>query len=218
MKAFPQIVGLLAILLLARPGLAQSASADTPSGADAGSAKSWAFNLVVDGYIIPHEQGYADPDFTADRGWLHLEARYNNEAYRTASLWFGRNFTTGKKLVLNFTPIIGGVFGKTNGIAPGGEASLTYKKVAVSISNYYLFDTGDRAASYYYSWPQFTYTPVSWFRTGIVAQRNKLLHTRLDTQRGFFAGVSHKQFEFTTYVFNLGWTDPTVVLEIGTSF
>ena len=39
----------------------------------------WAYNLTVDGYIIPNDQSYVDPVFTADRGWLHLEARYNYE-------------------------------------------------------------------------------------------------------------------------------------------
>lgn len=77
----------------------------------------------------------------ADRGWLHLEARYNNEDYRTGSLWFGRNFTAGKKLVFDATPIFGGVFGRTNGIAPGCDASLSYREIALSVSNYHVFNT-----------------------------------------------------------------------------
>jgi hypothetical protein len=51
-----------------------------------------------------------------------------------------------------------------------------------------------------------------------VAQRTKAYHDRLDTQRGFFVGISHKRIEFTTYIFNVGWTDPTAVLEVGFSF
>jgi hypothetical protein len=45
------------------------------------------------------------PDFSADRGRLHLESRYNNEALETGSLWAGYNFNAGKKLVLNVTPV-----------------------------------------------------------------------------------------------------------------
>jgi hypothetical protein len=56
---------------------------------------------------------------------------------------------------------------------------------------------------------------VDWFRVGLVAQRTKAFHTSLDTQRGFLVGVSHKKWEFTTYIFNTGFTDPTVVLEVG---
>jgi hypothetical protein len=205
------------VLLLAPASLAQSSPSRSQPTPDA-PPKSWAFNLVIDGYLIPNETGYADPTFAADRGWLHLEARYNNEDYHTGSLWFGRNFQAGKNLVLTVTPIIGGVFGRTNGIAPGCEASLTYKKFELSINNYYLFNTGNHSANYYYNWPQLTYSPLSWLHTGVVAQRNKILHTGLDTQRGFFVGLSHKQFEFTTYIFNVGWTDPTTVLELGASF
>ena len=92
-------------------------------------------------------------------------------------MWAGYNFSAGKNLVLNITPMIGGVFGRTNGIAPGCEASLTYKKVALSISNEYVFDTGGRSGNFYYSWPQLTYSPLEWFRVGLVAQRTKAFHT-----------------------------------------
>jgi len=58
--------------------------------------------------LSPPCQSYVSPDFSADRGWLHLEARYNNEALETGSLWAGYNFSVGKKLVLNATPMVGG--------------------------------------------------------------------------------------------------------------
>jgi hypothetical protein len=51
-----------------------------------------------------------------------------------------------------------------------------------------------------------------------VAQHTKAFHTSLDVQRGFLVGVSRKQVEFTTYIFNAGWTDPTVVLEVWLEF
>ncbi len=183
------------------------------------SAKEpWAYNLTLDGYALPDQQGYASPTLTADRDWLHLEARYNYENLRTGSLWLGYNFGVGKNLVLNVTPMLGGVFGRTTGIAPGCEASLTYKKIELSLTNEYVFDTGDKSGNFYYSWPQLTYSPLDWLHVGLVAQRTKAYQTSLDTQRGFFFGVSHKQLEFTAYIFNVGWTDPTAVLEVGFSF
>ena len=48
------------------------------SGGGASAATPWAFNLVMDGYIVPNDQSYVSPTFTADRKWLHLEARYND--------------------------------------------------------------------------------------------------------------------------------------------
>ena len=53
---------------------------------------------------------------------------------------------------------------------------------------------------------------------GAVAQRTKVYHTPLDTQRGFLVGVSHKNWDFTTYVFNPGASGTIVVLEAGVSF
>ena len=124
----------------------------------------------------------------------------------------------GKNLVFSITPMIGGVFGRTTGVAPGCEASLTYKKVELSVSNEFVFPTGKNATSFYYAWPQLTYAPFGWLRIGLVAQRTKAYHTELDTQRGFLVGFSHKKMDFTTYVFNAGWTQPTVVLEFRASF
>lgn len=198
--------------------LGQGTAGSAPAPSSNVSQNPWDFNFTIDGYMIPNETSYANPNFTADRDWLHLEARYNYENLRTGSLWVGYNFSAGKTLVLKVTPMIGGVFGRTTGIAPGCEASLTYKKVELSISNEYVFGTTNKSESFYYSWPQITYSPVDWFRVGAVAQHTQAFQTSLDVQRGFLVGVSHKQVEFTTYIFNAGWTDPTVVLELGVSF
>lgn len=51
-----------------------------------------------------------------------MEARYN-ENQTTGSLWAGYNFTAGKTLILNVTQVIGGAFGRTNGIVPGRGAA-----------------------------------------------------------------------------------------------
>ena len=180
MKATQQLAVIAVVVLLSGQLLGQG----TPTAAPSAAKNPWDYNLTVDGYIIPDEIGYVDPVFSANRGWLHLEARYNNENLRTGSLWVGYNFSAGKELVLEVTPMIGGVFGRTNGIAPGCEASLTYKKIELSISNEYVFDTTHKSGNFYYSWPQLTYSPVDWFRVGLVAQRTKAFHTSLDTVPG----------------------------------
>jgi hypothetical protein len=218
MKATQQLGVLVVVVLMSSQMLGQGTASSAPAKSSDAVKNPWAFNLTIDGYIIPNETSYANPTFTADRHRLHLEARYNYENLRTGSLWVGYNFSAGKKLVLNVTPMIGGVFGKSTGIAPSCEASLTYKKIELSISNEYVFDTTDKSGRFYYSWPQLTYSPVNWFRVGAVAQHTKAFQTSLDVQRGFLLGVSHKQVGFTTYIFNAGWIDPTVVLELGVSF
>jgi hypothetical protein len=207
-------------LLVAGQGLAQEAPPAKATGSSAATSnpEPWSTSLIVDGYIIPDQDAYVSPILTATHGRLHLEARYNYENLRTGSLWVGYNFSAGQTLVLSVTPMIGGVFGRTTGIAPGCAASLTYRKVELSVSNEYVFDTGDKAGNFYYSWPQLTYSATDWLRLGLVAQRTKAFQTRLDTQRGFLVGFNHKKAEFTTYIFNAGWTTPTVVLEAGWTF
>ncbi len=214
MRATQQLGGLAVVVLLGCKLFGQGPPAAAPAAAN----NQWDYNLTVDGYVIPDDTSYVNPVFTADRNWLHLEARYNDENLRTGSLWAGYNFSVGKKLLLEVTPMIGGVFGRTDGIAPGCEASLTYKKIELSITNEYVFDTTHKSGNFYYSWPQLTYSPVDWFRVGLVAQHNRAFHTSLDVQRGFLVGVSQKKLEFTTYIFNAGFTGPTVVLEAGVNF
>lgn len=192
---------------------ATAAKAETLSGTE-----PWAFSLTVDGYIVPSDQSYVDPVLTADHNWLHLEGRYNDENLRTGSIWVGYNLSWGDKVVLEFTPMLGGVFGRTTGIAPGIEAALTYKKLQLSLTNEYVFDTGDKAGNFYDSWPQLTYSALTWLNFGLVAQHTKAFETKFMLQPGFFAGVSYRKLTFTTYVFDVGRTDTSAVLEVAYTF
>jgi hypothetical protein len=73
----------------------------------------WEFSLSTFTYLAQHERDYVNPNFSADYGRLHLEARYNYEALKTGSVWIGynfRRFTIAKDLEINATPMLGGVF------------------------------------------------------------------------------------------------------------
>lgn len=218
MKTTQEVLILAIMVILSGSVLAQrpplGASAKSPDV----SKKPWAYSLTIDGYVVPNGQSFADPVFTADRNWLHLEARYNDENLRTGSMWVGYNFSTGQELVLSVTPMIGGVLGRSTGIAPGVEASLTYKRIQLWISSEYLFDTTDRSASFYSSWPELTYSPKAWLHVGLVGDHTKTYHTEFNVEPGLFVGFSHKKWEFTAYEFNVGSTNPTTVLEMSISF
>lgn len=205
------------VTLATSHALAQRGSAPPARPAPATNA-AWSFYLSADGYLEPGEQGYINPNISADHRWLHLEARYNYEDLRTGSLWLGYNIVTGQKLQLAITPMIGGVFGRTTGVAPGCEAALTYKKVQLAISNEYVFDTGDRSSNFFYNWPEITYSPRDWLHVGLVAQQTKIYHSPDDIQGGFLIGISHKKIDLTGYVFTLGPGTPTAVMEAGFSF
>ena len=178
----------------------------------------WEFNLSLSGNLGPHGQSYFSPTFTADRDTLHLEARYNYEAQQTGSFWVGYNLSVGKKLVLEATPMIGGVFGNVNGIAPGVEVTATYKKLQLYSANEYIFDTTTKSGNFFYTWTQLTYSPVPWFMAGYVVQRTRAYTTSLAIQRGLLLQVTHKNVTFSTQIFNMGETDPVVILALGYSF
>jgi hypothetical protein len=202
----------------ARPALAQETTASVPPASSNATPNPWAFSFTTSGYIVPDDQSYVSPDFSANRGWLHLEARYNDEALETGSLWAGYNFSAGKKLVLDVTPMVGSVFGNLNGVAPGYLITLTYKRVQLYSQGEYVFDTQSRGNSFFYNWNQITYSLLNWLEVGLVTQRTRVYHTSLDVQRGVLVGFSYKKLHFTTNVFNVGWTTPTEVLSLGIHF
>jgi hypothetical protein len=197
--------------------LAQTDASKTPASASA-PANPWEFNVSVSAYDVPDGQSYASPTLTADHNTLHLEARYNYEGLRTGSLWVGYNLSSGKKLILEATPMVGGVFGKVNGIAPGLEVTATYKKVQFYSANEYIFDTNTKSGDFFYTWTQLTYSPVPWFAAGYVAQRTRAYQTALDVQRGLLLQFTHNKATFSTQIFNIGETDPVLVFSVGYKF
>ena len=224
MKAREQLALLVMSVLVSGQTLGQTTPGSATIRPSASEAHPWEYTLTVDGYVVPKGTSYVNPVLTADHKWLHLEARFNDENLDTASLWVGYNFShgdvsAGDNWQFDFTPMIGGAFGRTNGIAVGCNVSLNYrKKIEASIGNEYIFDTASKSGDFYYGWPQLTYSPVEWFHVGAVVQHTATYHTPISIQRGFLVGFSHKKWELTTYVFDPGTASATGVLEWGVSF
>jgi hypothetical protein len=189
-----------------------------PKQTEEADRDAWSFEASGYGYIVPADQSYFSAIFRADRGRAHLEARYNYEDRHTGSIWVGYNVSVGDTLTLEVTPMVGGIFGNTRGVAPGYLLTLTHKKISFYSEGEFVFDTRNSDNSFFYSWNELTYSPATWLRVGLVAQRTRAYHTPLDVQRGLFAGVSYRRLDFTTYVFNLGWTHPTVVVATAVTF
>ena len=180
--------------------------------------KTWSFAASAYTYFVPDDREYVQPTFTADRNWLHLEARYNYEALDTGSAWVGYNFSGGDTLAWEFTPMIGGVFGDTAGIAPGYKGSLSWLKLELSSEGEYVFDSRSTSDSFFYNWSELTLGPAEWFRFGMVTQRTRLYKTDRDIQRGVLGGFSFKKVSLTGYVFNPDDEKPTFVLAVGLTF
>lgn len=200
------------------PTMEASATTNAPAPAVEETEQSqWSFSASVYTYIVPDEQNYAQPTVTADYDWLHLEARYNYEALKTGSAWVGYNFGGGEKLAWEITPMIGGVFGDLNGIAPGYKGTLSWWKLELYSEGEYVFDLGDSSESFFYNWLELTLAPVEWFRFGLVTQRTRVYQTDRDIQRGLLVGFTWKRLDFATYVFNPD-DKPTWVLAASLSF
>ncbi len=180
--------------------------------------KNWSFSISASTYIVPDDREYVQPTLTADYEWLHLETRYNYENLGTGSVWLGYNFSVGKEIVLEATPMLGGVFGQTNGIAPGYRFALSYGKLELSSEGEFVFDTGNSEDGFFYTWSELGITPVDWLRFGIAGQRTRAYQTAVDIQRGLFLGFTYKEIDLTTYVFNLDRARPTCVVSLGVSF
>ena len=195
-----------------------TATNTTPALTKEADEKAWSFSVAATTYIVPDSREYVQPTVTADRGWLHLEARYNYEALETGSAWIGYNFSGGEKLAWEFTPMLGGVFGDTTGIAPGYKGSLSWWKLELYSEGEYVFDTGTSSDSFFYNWSELTLAPVDWFRFGMVTQRTRAYQSNRDVQRGVLVRFSYKKVDLSAYVFNPDEDKATFVLGVGLTF
>jgi len=210
--------GLAALVLLAAgPAALAQQTVEANTSADA-KAEGWEFNASVYGYFPPEDHHYAQPTVTADRGALHLEARYNYEALRSGSAWIGWNLEAGHELKLNATLLVGGVVGDLRGVAPGYELTLTWKAFELYSEGEFVIDTTDSSGNFFYNWAQLGWSPWDWLMVGLVAQRTRVYHTGLAVQRGLFVGFTWKSVNLNVYVFNPGWETPTVVSSLAVSF
>jgi hypothetical protein len=205
----PAAIALAALVLCAGR---VSGQATTAAAGD--SAKAWAFSASAYTYFVPESSDYVQPTFTADRGWLHLEARYNYEDLETGSAFVGVTFGGGKKVAWELTPMVGGVFGGTSGVAPGYKGSLSFWKIEMYSEGEYVFDAKDATANFFYNWSETTLSPTEWFRFGVAAQRTRAYQTDRDIQRGVMVGFTYKRFDVACYVFNPDEPKPTAVVAL----
>jgi len=196
----------------------QNATGAPPTIQPEQAAADGSFSASAYTYIVPDSRDYVQPTITADRGWLHLEARYNYEDLKTGSVSAGYNFRVGKKLSLDLTPMLGGVFGKTAGIAPGLRGSLKWWRLELYGEGEPVLNTDERAGSFFYFWSELTLSPVNWLRAVLVAQRSRVYESELDINQGFLVGLSYKQVEVAGHVFNPDKNKPAYVISVRVEF
>jgi len=214
-RALPGLLAMLA-LVLAGPAVAQpTAPPAAPAGRTGGDG--WSFSASAYAYFLPDADDFLVPIVTADRGRLHLEARYQYEAMDSGSVWAGANFSGGTKLEWEVTPILGLVFGDLDGIAPGYKGSLGWKSLQLYSEGEYVFDFAGSEGDFFYNWSELTVAPAEWVRLGIATQRTRAYESDRDLQRGLMAGFTFGAATATAYVMNPD-DDPTVIVSLAVEF
>jgi len=195
---------ILCMFFLLGPALVPASAIATPPDSLAPPAGKvpWGFSLAGYYYAVPDEDGLLMAVARADRGSLHLEARYNYEDMKTASVFAGWNFSAGESFAVDLTPMAGAAFGNTSGILAGLEASLGYGMLDFYAETEYLYNLEDRSENFLYSWLELAVTPTALFRAGLTAQRLRVFQTPLGIERGVFAQVMPGLVSVSAYVFN----------------
>ena len=166
------------------------------------SARRWNFSAWAEQFIIPGDEDFFNPTFYARTKTIHLEARYNYEDRNTASIWGGRRFEFGKAVQFVLVPMAAVVFGHSNGMAPGLETEITFKKLDFYSESEYVFDFKAKENNFFYMYSEIAIRPVRPLRTGLIAQRTKLFETEHEIQRGLFAEYYFGRFRAGVFYFN----------------
>lgn len=205
-------VTMLVVLLAAPAALAQAGSPPEPP------REGWEYYAEVTGNFVGDGDDFATPVVMADRGRLHLEARYNYEDQDTASLWGGCNFSfpDGESWIV--TPMLGVASGDTDGVAVGVELTGTWKRLDVYVEGERLFASGDEGEDFTYFWSELTLSASDWFRAGLVSQRTRAIETDVDVMRGVLAVLTFDDVYVYTSLFEPGSDDQTVVVSLGVEF
>ena len=182
---------------------------------DTTSSSGWNHSAAVNFYIF-RDDFFVLPVYKVNKGWLHLEARYNYEDRNTFSAWFGYNFTGGNKFQYSITPMVGGLAGNTNGIAPGLELDFEFYRFEFYSESEIVFDLQSKE-DFFYNWTEFTYSPLDWLWFGLSFQRTRFYQNDLYFQPGFEVGGGYRWFGLTAYVFNLGFDDPYGIITLSVS-
>jgi hypothetical protein len=216
MSALRQAVALL-FALAATAALAQEIA---PGGRRASRPEKPAWEFAVTAYPTQVRGGddTTSAIAVADRGPLHLEARYGYETKDSRSAFAGWTFSGGETLTWELTPLLGGAWGPVQAFVPGFEASLAWGRLDFYVEAEFVRDRNDDAGSYNYAWSELGFRPVEWLRIGAVGQRTRAYGGEREFQRGPFAQVTWDSVTIGGFWFNPGAQDQVFVLSLGVSF
>jgi len=217
MKAAPHAGALLAIVV-ATTAFADEDEHAAGRRASPATKPSWEFAVTAFPTVPRGGENYTSVIGAADRGPLHLEARYNYEAFGARSAFLGWTFSGGDSITWELTPLIGGAWGTKQAFVPGLEASAAWKQLDFYVEAEYVNDHHAQSDSYLYAWSELGFRPAKWLRVGVVGQRTKAYGGDRDFQRGPFAQATWGSFTVGGFWFNPGSHNQVFVGSIGVQF
>jgi len=175
---------------------------------------SWTLAGSLTG-IVQNKSVLLQPALTFDRGPLHLETRYNSEDRDTFSLFAGWNLEWVK---LQLTPMLGALAGRTKGIAPEIDLTLTWGQFKLSGGAEYIFDFSDTAEDYFSAWSGLTMSPLAWLQFGLALQRTRVIRSPREVQLGPQLGISFWKMSATFSLYNPGFQGEYASLGLEVTF
>jgi hypothetical protein len=182
------------------------------------ASNDWSFAVEAYYYILPNEKNTTTIIGYADYKAFHSEIRYNYEDMQTVSVFGGYRFNTGHSFIVEVTPIIGLAAGNTDGVIPGLLLNLTWKKFDFYSESEYVMNFEGNENNYFYTWSELGITPFNNFRTGISANRTRLIHSNLDFQRGIFIQYTFRKLTAGFHYFNPLTSESYGIITVGYEF
>jgi hypothetical protein len=179
---------------------------------------SWEFAVTAYPTVVRDGDNYTSAIAAADRGPLHLEARYNYESVGARSALVGWTFSGGETVTWELTPLLGGAWGSVRAFVPALEASVAWKSLDLYVEAEYVSDNAERNDSYFYAWSELGFRPVEWLRVGLAGQRTRAYGGDREIQRGPFAQLTWGPVTLGGFWFNPGSADQIFVGSIGATF
>ena len=198
----PRPLALSVVALCALAGTARSQeSTSAPTALAPPGHIAWSGRL--DAYLYIQEGGpRLMPILRGDRGPLHVEGRYEYEDARTGSAWVGWTLGAGKDLHLDIVPMAGLVLGRTDAWAPGLEATLSWRDIALYCESEQVLDF-DPDGDFFYTWSELTWQARPSLRFGLSVQYSRFEGGETQTDPGLLVALRRGPVELIAYGFDL---------------
>jgi hypothetical protein len=154
--------------------------------------------------------------FQNSRNW-YVEARYNYEELRSASVYVGKAFANKNESDFSWSaiPILGVVGGRFMGGSAGLNLNLEYGRISFCSQSQFSFAPRSSSDNFIFSWSEVAVEPLPWLFVGASVQYTQEVKSHNTTiEEGLVLGFNFRNWTFPVYAFNLTDSQPYFILGI----